>query len=476
MGNTVPINFALNSYQARSGLLSSERMINMYAEKGPPDSPFQAALFGTPGATTWLSLEVYNPIYGMQIMGDNLFVVCGLSVYKVDSSKTATLIGTIGTTPGRVMMTENGTQVTILTEGGVSYYATTSTVAQITDSDYQLANSVTTLDGYTIFTKKESTQFFISALNDTTTYSALDFASAEASSDSLVTVLSYNRQLILMGTQTIEIWYNSGNSTFPFERVDGVLIRVGVIGKYTAVSDVTGVYWLGSDKIFYGATNYAPQRISTFGIEKIINSIPNEQLENAYAFIYTQEGHKFYCFTVPMADITLVYDITMGLWHERSSVNPQTLANEAWLANNHVSFFNQQLVGDKNSGRIYELDLDVYTENGTKIISRMISATQFKDFERMTFDRFTLMMDTGVGIDGTGQGENPEIMLKWSIDGAKTFSNEEWQPIGAIGEYDTEVFWTGLGWGRSLILDVSISDLVKRAIVGAYINVTEGYS
>lgn len=476
MGNTVPINFAINSYQARSGLLSAERVINMYAEKAPNDSSFQVALYNTPGATTWLSLDDYNPIYGMQIMGENLFVVCGLNVYKIDASKTATLLGSIGTTPGRVMMTENGTQVTILTEGGVAYYATTSTVTQITDGDYQLANSVTTLDGYTIFTKKDSTQFFISAINDTSSYSALDFASAEASSDFLVTVLSYNRQLILMGTQTIEVWYNSGNSTFPFERLDGVLIKVGVIGKYSAVSDLTGVYWLGSDKIFYRATGYTPERISTFGIENIINEIDNDALDEAFAFVYTRAGHKFFCYTVPAANLTLVYDINTGLWHERSSVNPQTLVDEEWLANNHASFFNQELVGDKNSGRIYQLDLDTYTENGTQIISRMISATQFKDFERLTFDRFTLMMDTGVGIDGEGQGKDPQIMLKWSTNGAKTYTNEEWQPIGEIGKYDTEVFWTQLGWGRSLILDVSISDPVKRAIVGAYINITEGFS
>ncbi len=137
----------------------------------------------------------------MQVMGENLYVVCGVSIYKIDSTMTKTLLGTIGTTPGRVMMTENGTQVTILTENGTAYYATTSTVTQITDGQYELANSVTTLDGYSVFTEKESTQFFISALRDTSSYSALDFASAEAESDNLVTVLSYNRQLILMGTQ-----------------------------------------------------------------------------------------------------------------------------------------------------------------------------------------------------------------------------------------------------------------------------------
>lgn len=474
MGLTTPINFAVNSYKARSGLMSSERLLNMYAELNPEESPFRVSLYGTPGVDIWTLLDNYQPIYGMQVMGENLYVVCGVSVYKINSTKTMTLLGTIGTTPGRVMMTENGTQVTILTENGTAYYATTSTVEQITDEDYQLANSVTTLDGYSIFTKKESTQFFISAIRDTTSYSALDFASAEAESDDLVTVLSYNRQLILLGTRSIEIWYNSGNPTFPFERVDGVLIKRGVIGKYAAISDMTGVYWQGDDKIIYNASNYTPQRISTHAVEKAIQSY--ETIDDAFFGIYTQEGHKFLCITYPTAQKTWVYDITTRLWHERSSLNPVTRQQQAWLPNCYANFFEQSLVGDTNTGTIYELDLDTYTENGTPIIAEMISATQFSNFDRNTFDRLTFMMETGVGIDGSGQGTSPQIMLDWSNDGAKTWSNEAWQEIGDIGQYETEVFWTGLGWGRSLIVRARISDPVKRALIGAYLNTTEGAS
>lgn len=474
MGLTTPINFAVNSYKARSGLMSSERMLNMYAEFNPSESPFQVSLYGTPGVQIWTTLDNYSPIYGMQIMGENLYVVCGVSVYKIDSTKTATLIGTIGTIPSRVMMTENGTQVTILTENGTAYYATTSTVTQITDSDYQLANSVTTLDGYTAFTQKDSTQFFISALRDTSSYSALDFASAEAESDNLVTILSYNRQLVLMGTRSIEVWYDSGNPTFPFERVDGVLVKIGIIGKYAAISDLTGVYWQGSDKIIYAASNYTPQRISTHAVEKAIQSY--EVIDDAFFGIYTDEGHKFLCITYPTEGKTWIYDITTRLWHERMSLNPITRQQQAWLPNNYANFFGKNLVGDSNTGTIYELDLDTYTENGTPIISQMISATQFTNFDRNTFDRFTLMMETGVGIDGTGQGVTPKIMLDWSVDGGKNWTNEAWMDIGEIGLYETEVFWTQLGFGRSLILRASISDPVKRAIVGAYLNTTEGAS
>ncbi len=475
---SIPINFAIQSYKTRGGLASAERIVNMYAEPSPTESKSKVSLFKTPGTTMWATLNNFNPIYGMIVMVDNLYVVCGLNVYKIDSTKTVTSIGTMSTTPGRVMMTENGTQVTILTESGIAYYCTPSadSLLQITDDAYQLANSVCTIDGYTVFTKKDSQVFFISALNDTSSYSALDFASAEAESDNLTVCLNYLRQLILIGTRSTEIWYDTGNNTFPFERIDGALIKRGTPTKYSAVSDMTGTYWLGDDKIVYQATGYAPNRISTYGVEKAIESY--DVIDDAFSFIYTQEGHKFYILTFPTQKKTWVYDITAGLWHERSSTNPNMRQDiyGPWLANCHASFFNQELIGDANTGNIYQLDLGVKTENGVPIISQVTSVLQFHDYERTTFNRFALWMNTGVGIDGDAQGVHPEILLEVSTDAGKTFSNQIPEPLGEIGTYETEVFWHQLGWGRSLLLRITISDPVFLGIAGAYLNITQGKS
>ena len=49
-----------------------------------------------------------------------------------------------------------------------------------------------------------------------------------------------------------------------------------------------------------------------------------------------------------------------------------------------------------------------------------------------------------------------------------------WQPIGEIGRYDTEVYWTNVGSGRSCIVELTMSDPVKFAIVGSYLSTTLG--
>jgi hypothetical protein len=311
-------------------------------------------------------------------------------------------------------------------------------------------------------------------LNDTTSYSAIEIATAESKPDDIVTVFAINNELWLFGQETIEIWGNTGNATFPFERIRGAYIEIGCAAKYSVVNDQEGVFWLGDDLSIYQGIGYAGKRISTYPIEKEISSY--SRVDDAYAFFYIQDGHRFYCINFPTADKSWSYDVTTNLWHERSSRNPVTLLDERWLANTLSFFSNTNLVGDRTTGIIYELDLDTYTENGSTMISEVTTATIFKNFSKFNSSRLVLMMDTGVGIDGSGQGDDPEIMLQVSIDGGKNFSNEMWQNMGAIGAYETEVFWSQLGNSRSLISKIRISDPVKRAIVGAYINEEVGLS
>jgi hypothetical protein len=58
-------------------------------------------------------------------------------------------------------------------------------------------------------------------------------------------------------------------------------------------------------------------------------------------------------------------------------------------------------------------------------------------------------------------------MLRWSDDGGTTFGNEHWTTIGAAGRYQNRALWRRLGQARDRVYEMSISDPVKRDIVGA---------
>jgi len=114
--------------------------------------------------------------------------------------------------------------------------------------------------------------------------------------------------------------------------------------------------------------------------------------DDAFGFNYTIEGHQFYALTFPSENKTWEFDTLTGLWHERESLNPMNMMPGQWLANAHANFAGKELVGDLNTGNIYELDLDAYTENSTTMICKVVSATQFDDYNRDSIGRFILWM------------------------------------------------------------------------------------
>lgn len=476
MSETIELPLAINSYETTSRLASSARLLNMFFEPLPEGSPFRGILYSVGGLTLWTNLNNTNPIYGAQLMSGNLYIVCGLDVYKINSSKNATLLGSLSATPERVMMTANNTQVTILTDSGEAFYTDGTSLTQITDPNYQLSESVCTIDGYTIFSVINSREFFISALNNTSSYNALQTAEAEGSPDYIVRVFADHRQLWIFKQFTTEIWYDSGTGDFPFERIEGAFLQRGCAAKFAVCSDETGIYWLGDDKCIYtNNKGYRADRISTYSIEVAIQSYST--ISDCFAQIYTIEGHRFASFTFPTANITWDFNITTGLWNEKQSYNSDTNQDIRWRANAIAFFDNQFLVGDYENGLIYQIDPSSFTENGATIIKQIITPTLFLDYSRFSIDRLILEMDVGVGLND-GQGSNPQIMMQCSLDGGNTWTFERWQPIGKMGEYITNVFWTMVGFsqGRSAIFEFTISDPVEISITGAYINVTKGYS
>jgi hypothetical protein len=474
MGLTTPINFGINSYKAKSGLNSAERLVNCYVEPCPTDSPFKAMILGTAGLSVWKDLNIGFPVYGFEVMGENLYVVAGSNVYKIDSTKTVTNIGTMAVSPARVMMTNNGTQVTILTESGTAYYCTSSaaSLTQIVDGDFNSSDSIATLDGYTVSTKKQGRTFQWSAINNTAVWAALDTQTVEADSSNIVRVAMINLELWFFKENIIEVYYDSARPGYIFDRKEGVFIQKGCAAKYSVASFDNSFYFLGNDKIIYKTNGYQITPISTYPISQEIEKYLT--VSDAFAFTYVLNGHKFYTITFPTADITWEYNITTSLWHERQSLNSKQNQGQ-WRANCSAFFAGINLFGDFETGIIYQASTDVFTENEAQILRKAISTTQFANYSRNTFDRFVLMMDTGIGLVN-GQGSDPQLMLRVSSDGGKTWGYEEQQPIGTQGTYQTEVFWTSLGFGRTAIFEVTMSDPVKFAIVGAFLNSTLGES
>jgi hypothetical protein len=465
------------SYVARSVNAADNRLVNLFPE-ATPDGGKTAGFFNRAPGLQFQQTIGTGPIRALwahQTNGSDFYVVSGNGFYKVTGlTATPTLLGTVSGT-GPVSIADNGTQIFLACNpAGYIYNEVTNVFAQITDPDFTGAVTVGYLDGYFVYNEPNSQKVWVTQLLDGTSVDPLDFASAEGSPDGLVAVNVDHREAWLFGTDSIEVWYDAGLADFPLTRIQGAFNEIGCVAAFSIAKLDNALFWLGTDArgqgIVYRANGYTGVRVSTHAIEYAIAQYGN--ISDAVAYTYQQEGHAFYVLTFPTGNATWVYDVSTQAWHERAGWNTALGEFTRHRSNCQCNFGGNTVVGDYENGNIYTLDLEVYSDNGD--IQKWLRSwralpTGTNNLKRSAQHSLQLDCESGTGL-ATGQGSDPEIMLRWSDDGGHTWSNEHWSPMGKIGEYFKRVFWRRLGMTlklRDRVYEVSGTDPVKMVIVGA---------
>lgn len=470
-----------SAYVARSVNAADNRMVNLYPELIPEGGKEPAFLSRCPGLRRLVAVGT-GPVRGLWKLNTYLYVVSGDTFYRLNLIGTSTRwrITTLGTVTGTgpVSMSDNGTQIFIACDpDGYIYNATTEVFAQITDPDYPGAVTVGYLDGYFVFNEPNSSRVWVTSLLDGLSVDPLDFASAEGDPDNLVSLIIDHREAWLFGTNSIEVWYDAGLPDFPLQRIQGAFNEIGCAAAYSVAKLDNGLFWLGADArgrgIVYRANGYTGQRISTHAIEWQIQQYST--ISDAIGYTYQQDGHAFYVLIFPTAETTWVYDVATQAWHERAGWDNGNFVRHR--SNCQVSYDNEIIVGDFENGNIYAFDLETYADNGD--IQKWLRSwralpTGENNLKRTSQHTLQIDCETGVGLN-TGQGDDPQMMLRWSDDGGHTWSNEQWASIGKVGEYFQRTFYRRLGMTlklRDRVYELSGTDPVKIAIVGAQLDVT----
>jgi hypothetical protein len=353
-----------SSYVARSVNAADNRMVNLFPEIIPEGGKEPGFLNRAPGLR-FLANMGDGPIRGLWQFGGYSYAVSGEVLYKIDTLWRTTPIGTVAGSSGPVSMSDNGTQLFIACNGpSFIYNSLTNEFKQIDDPDFPGAVTVGYLNGYFVFNEPNSQRLWITQLLDGTSIDPLDFASAEGSPDGLISVLVSHREAWLFGTNSVEVWYDSGAADFPLTPVQGAFNEIGCIAAFSVAKLDNGIFWLGADArgqgIVYRASGYTAQRVSTHAIEWQIQQYEN--MTDAIAYTYQQDGHAFYVLIFPSANTTWVFDVATSMWHERAAfVNGDFTRHRS---NCQMSFNGEVVVGDHELGNIYAFDLDVFTDDG----------------------------------------------------------------------------------------------------------------
>lgn len=215
-------------------------------------------------------------------------------------------------------ITWNGSLPSLMSAGAI-ITDPSNVLARISALAFQPAKVVRYFDGYFVFNNTGTREFFLSGINDGTQYSGLDFATASAGSDKVIGIEVYHEQLLIFcQLQHTEVWWDTGNVSFPFQRYDAAFVARGLAAPYCVCSEDNTVFWMGDDGIFYRLNGFLPERVSTFAMEHAWSQYPRKYLDSS-CFVLDQEGHKFIIINFPSGRQTWVHDIATKLWHQRES-------------------------------------------------------------------------------------------------------------------------------------------------------------
>lgn len=440
--------------------VESQRSVNWYPVK-PEREGEKPHLRGRPGLSTLITLA-NSPVRGDLETDGRAFYVAGSHIYEVYSGGTSYDWGTIGSVEGKVTMAR--LLNTIVIGDGSGYYAldlAAGTVSAITSAP---RGRFCVFFNQRILYQGENGQVFYSDLNAPTTIPGLNFFTAESLPDEIVAVTTAEELIYLHGADSTEPWYDSGDSDNPFQRVSGGVVYSGCGFPNTALRLDNASWWVEKDKNGTGIVRRLQGstaiRISTSAVERWIGD-----QSDLSAFCYQEEGHTFYCLNGDDDNPSWAFDLKTNEWHERAWLNPNTATQERQRAESHIYALGYHLVADYESGKIYKQSLDYHSDAGQEIRRTRVSQHEVQDGKQVIIDELFLDFATGVGLDGSGQGTDPEVMLRVSKDGA-SFGYERSAKLGKIGEFKRRARFWRLGKGTDWLLEISVSDPVVTALMG----------
>lgn len=481
------------SYTAQSGAVADEECINWFAETnesgdavvrqqayGGAEASGLKSYFGTPGLSVFAAFPS-GPVRGQYQQNGREFAVADNVFYEVFRDGTFTPLGTVATDGNAVSICANSIQLLIVS-GGKAYCFTLGTNVLLEIPANQLAGVPVQCDcsdtiGVLMF--QGSNKFQMSQVLDFSSWPGQLVNEVSVFAENINGIKVNHRELWVMGLQRSQVYQDTG-STEVFDVISGALIETGCAAPFSLARLDNSVFWVGQDErgalIAWRSNGYTPSRVSTHAVEVWLSRQQN--ISQLVSYSYQDRGHLFWVLYVPNSDCSWVYDVGENLWHKRATWSTESATYSPHWSWNHAYAFGKHLVGDWNSGNLYELSFDNLDDNGT-LIRRLRRPPIVEDEKKWLYHQQVIAdVETGLGpqpplVDGDGKPRPPLVMLRWSNDRGKTWSNVHVRGCGNAGQYGGIVKWMRLGRSRGRVFELTVTDPIRWTITDAYLEVTE---
>lgn len=467
---TFPINIAGPSAEHRDSSESSQFTQNFYPEVmrgGKSEFTIQSfpgqSLFGAVTGTDRGSWEMQN--IGYRVTGTTLF--------EVQSDGAHVSRGTISGT-ARCTFADDGRNMIICTTGSVFQYTqATQALIAVTDVNIVGSTAVTFLNNKFIYTNVDinaGVDFVVSNVGDGTTASGLNAGAVEDDPGKLIHAYAFEDRVYMFTEKTTPIYWNNGDVQPPLVPVEGrVIEKIGLDALHSVANTDKFIYWLGDDKMVYRAISGNAQSISSIPVAHAMEGYA--VTSDAVGYIFRKEGQNFYVLTFPTANKTWCLSESLGVdgWFNLSADTNRGKYN----ATSHMFVYNKHLLADETNGNLYKLDIDAFSNN-TLPIQRIRTLASIhgglvgQPGKRIQMSSFELIMKKGIGLI-SGQGEDPKVIIEFSVDGGQSFKQGQFVRVGRQGETNIKVKWDSLDSFYDLIIRITTSDPVYYSLQTASI-------
>lgn len=481
-------------YTSQSIIADCQRLVNLRLEAIESQQGKSAfALYPEMGTKGFATLPD-RPVRGMREINGRLFAVGGGTLYEVAANGVPTPLGAVANDGKPASLTASN--IELLVAAGAAGYVYNLGSGLFTPNPAFLVTPriVGYIKGFFVSLQDNSNVFQCSGALNGVSWDPTQKAAVSDIPDNLTSMIVDHNEVWLCGNKRAEGWYFSGD-VFPFAAIPQAYMEMGTDVPFSPCRLDNSVLWWGQNEGGHGmawrAQGYTPQRTSTHAIEYMVQGFGD--ISGAVSHTLQDNGHSLWRTYFPAANkgrgATLQYDVATGAWSELTFLSQgKELAHRSQC---HEMAFGKHLVGDPTSGNIYELaspkangaGWDFVTDDGNPIRRVRRAPVLANEDERMYFDRLVIDLETGLGpvpaltTDGlalaadNSNARGPRLMLRWSDDGGKTWSNESQLDCGQAGEFKTRVYKNKLGsTQKGRVFEVSTTDPVPWRFIDCYVN------
>lgn len=305
-----------------------------------------------------------------------LIIVCARKVY----AKTSATAEPVEITPltsthapdfgAKTMFAADEYGVTMTTGRYLIWWGgdTSQRSTRITDANAPIAiSSIAYLKGYMIASIPNTQTFqwaFYSGTDDRTQpppWNPLSI-SASASPDDIICMAAGWEELFILGRESAQSHYASGDATIPFPALNGSVAETGTINANTLQK--LGNAWI------YFTPNYQVVRVEG-RTPVVVSQVIDRKLRDlqyfseAEAFVLFE---RFYVLTFRRDGQTFVYDLNTGLWYQWGTWDDEVIKYREFkgLSATHAKSWGLQIIGGAD-GKVYSASYDVGNDNSELI-------------------------------------------------------------------------------------------------------------